>query len=129
MPTGKKFSKRREHQTKNQQQRRDEMKKQKMTKKRFLGVLCDHKHNFERTGKSLRYSNCGTCCTCNALSVDIRHVEQKEYRDAHKNKMKRYQKKYRKDKKRKAAIDKDSHQPFFHVGKSVLKPKKAEKSR
>lgn len=58
-----------------------------------------HKHEYGNTGKSLRYEKCRTCCTCNALSVEARKVDQKEYRNVPKNKKKmdKYQEKYRKD--------------------------------
>ncbi len=74
------------------------MKVQKNNSRRYLGSLCVHGHEFEETGKSLRYEKCRTCCSCNALSVEKRKKKHKEYRAKNKKKMKKYQAKYRKDK-------------------------------
>lgn len=78
------------------------MQTQKINSRRYLGILCAHGHEYEDTGKSLRYENCRTCCTCNAISVEARKVEQEEYRNnpANKKKMSKYQADYRRDKKK-----------------------------
>lgn len=71
------------------------MRIQRLNKNRFLGPLCTHGHEYGETGRSVRYLDYKTCCTCNALSV-VRHKKRYEkYRDKHKVKMNKYQKAYR----------------------------------
>ncbi len=95
------------------------MKAQRLNKNRVLGKLCEHGHEYKKTGKSIRYKNCQTCCTCNALSVLDRKGELERYREAHKEKMSKYQVKYRKDKKRKN--EKKYHNNYYLT---VTKPKR-----
>ena len=83
------------------------MKDQKLNKRRYLGKLCIHGHGYiyraedglfvRPLGQSVRYKGCGTCCICNAISVEERKAQQEEYRNKPKNKkkMKKYQKNYR----------------------------------
>jgi hypothetical protein len=86
------------------------MQVQKLNKKRYIGSLCKHKHRYvyesdvssaTRTlNQSIRYKACNSCCTCNAIWVEKRKKEHKEYRNAHKKKMKKYQENYRKTHKK-----------------------------
>ncbi len=97
------------------------MRVQKLNRHRFLGVRCIHGHSYKDTGGSIRYKACHTCCVCNAISVDHRKVEQKEYRNNPKNKkkMKKYQQDYRKAKRRKN--EKKYMAKYFQT---VTKPKR-----
>ncbi len=115
------------------------MKVQRLNKNRVLGKLCEHGHTFAHetpdslgipivrkiVKQSVRYKDCGTCCTCNALSVLDRRGELEIYRHQPKNKtkMNKYQKQYRKDKKRK---DEKKYQSNYYL--TVIKPKR-EKER
>jgi hypothetical protein len=78
------------------------MRVQKLNKRRFLGDLCAHGHEYGSSGKSIRYKKYNTCCVCNAISVEARKAEHEEYRNKPKNKkkMNRYQSDYRRDKKK-----------------------------
>ncbi len=95
------------------------MRVQKLSKKRVLGSICAQGHEYKKTGKSVRYRGCRTCCTCNALSVLDRKAELEEYRKAHKGKMSKYQVQYRKDKKRK---NEKKYQGNYYL--TVTKPKR-----
>lgn len=73
------------------------MKIQKLNKRRYLGVLCARKHDFNNTGKSVRYERCRTCCVCNTLSVKKYKNRYDKYREDNKDKMKKYQVTYNRD--------------------------------
>ncbi len=115
------------------------MKAQRLNKNRVLGKLCERGHRYAHktpdghgilivraiVNQSVRYKGCGTCCTCNAVSVKDRKIQQEEYRNKPKNKkkMKKYQQDYRKTKRRKN--EKKYHSNYYLT---VTKPKR-EKER
>ncbi len=73
------------------------MKQQELNKRRFIGDLCNHEHEYKASGGSLRYKGCRACCVCNALSVEKNKKRHEAYRKANKPKMDKYQANYRKN--------------------------------
>jgi hypothetical protein len=75
---------------------RKKSKVQKLNERRIIGDLCKRKHQAPDTKRvgSVRFANCRTCCTCNALSVVRRKAAHKKYRDEHKDVAAKYHELY-----------------------------------
>lgn len=79
------------------------MRTQRINDRRYLGELCEHGHTYtfvwtttdgeikKELQVSVRYKNCRTCCTCNALSVVAGKKRYAKYRKKNKAKMAKYQ--------------------------------------
>ena len=100
-------------------------KKQTLNKRRFVGDLCKRKHQAPgvKIVGSVRFSNCKTCCTCNALSVVRRKAAHKKYRDDHKEDARIYQEQYLKDNRERKL---KYYRKYY---RDVIKPREEAKKR
>ena len=90
-------------------------------KNKYLGILCKRKHDYESTGKSLRYKSTGNCLKCLIINNKKDYGDKYLYRNLSIEKRERYrqsQKRSKNKRKKKIAI---SHHLYYMQHAEYLK--------